>query len=191
VLLLVAAAGVHNLPRGPLQPSNALIERLPGWAAGFAYSMFLMTGGRIGDRLFAGILGQVRHERERRVQEAPLPPGEFLAYHFDEARMDGAWLNYLLREALAYGSGEVPHETERRKVIEDQVDEVRRRQAQGLVDPSLDPRLLRLLGFAIVSYPRLLPQITRIVTGHAPDDPEFVAEWEAFLRQIGPRFAPK
>jgi hypothetical protein len=42
----------------------------------------------------------------------------------------------------------------------------------------------------VASYPRLLPQITRMATGAAPDDPRFVAEWEAFLRTLGSRLAP-
>jgi hypothetical protein len=59
-----------------------------------------------------------------------------------------------------------------------------------VIDGELDPRLVRLLGFALTSYPRLLPQITRMTTGLTPSDPRFVAEWEAFLRQMGPRLAP-
>jgi hypothetical protein len=41
------------------------------------------------------------------------------------------------------------------------------------------------VGSALVTYPRLLPQITRMTTGTAPDDPRFVTEWEAFLRHLG------
>jgi EmrB/QacA subfamily drug resistance transporter len=188
-LLLIAAALVHRLPITPFEAQNALIERLPGWASGFAYSMFLMTGGRAGDRFFEDILSRVADRRLRRTEEAPLDPGEFLAFHFDTAREDGAWLTYLAREGLAYGNNEVPHEHERLPVIQAQVDEIRRRQQAGLIDPELDPELVRLLGFAVSSYPRLLPQITRMVTGRTADDPEFVADWEAFLRTLGHRLA--
>lgn len=104
---------MHRLPVTPFTAQNALIERLPGWASGFAYSMFLMTGGRIGDGMFHDILGHVTERRLRRVDEAPMPPGEFLAYHFRESADDSAWLTYLQREALAFGSGPVPHEDER------------------------------------------------------------------------------
>jgi MFS family permease len=82
-LLLVAAVLVFRMPTSPFEVGNALIERLPGWAAGFAYSMFLMTGGRIGDQLFHEILGHVAERRIRRTEEAPLSPGEFLAFHFE------------------------------------------------------------------------------------------------------------
>jgi EmrB/QacA subfamily drug resistance transporter len=190
-LLLVAALLVHRLPLTPFEAQNALIERLPGWATGFAYSMFLMTGGRIGDRLFADVLSRVAERRLRRTEAAPLDPGEFLAFHFDAASEDGAWLTYLAREGLTYGSGPIPHEQERLPVIKAQVEEIRHRQEAGLIDPDLDPELVRLLGFALASYPRLLPQIARMTTGKDPDDPRFVADWEAFLRHLGSLLGPE
>ena len=55
------------------------------------------------------------------------------------------------------------------------------------LDPDLDPALLRLLAFALTNYPRVLPQITRMTTGRSPHDPEFVAAWQAFLRDVGGR----
>jgi len=61
-----------------------------------------------------------------------------------------------MREALAYGDRPVPHEAERLPVIEAQIAETRTRQELGLLPADIDPRLLRLLGFALVSYPRLL-----------------------------------
>jgi Tetracyclin repressor-like, C-terminal domain len=124
------------------------------------------------------------------VPGAPLPPGEFLAYHFRAGAADEAWLRYLLREALAYDGGPVPHEAERRPVIQAQVDEVRERQRAGVVSSDLDPDLLRLLGFAMVNYPRLLPQVTRMATGSAPGDPGFDERWEQFLRRVGKLFEP-
>ena len=190
-LLMVAAVLVHWLPRSPGEADNPLIERLPGWATGFAYSMFLATGGRVGDRLFKDVLSHVAMERLRRVQEAPDEPGEFFAYHFHASAAEGAWFNYLVREALTYGTGPIPHEAERLPVIQAQVDEIRRRQAQGLIADDLDPGMVRLLGFALSTYPRALPQITRMVTGLEPDDPRFVAQWEDFLRYVGDLLRPK
>jgi hypothetical protein len=70
-------------------------------------------------------------------------------------------------------------------VIQAQVEEIRRRQRAGLIDPELDAGLVRLFGFALASYPHLLPQITRMTTGTAPDDERFADEWDAFLRRLG------
>ena len=41
------------------------------------------------------------------------------------------------------------------------------------------------MGFALMNYPRMLPQITRMATGMTPDNPNFVARWEALLREVG------
>ncbi len=185
VLLVIAAVLVRHLPRMPFEESNALIERLPGWSAGFAYSMFLMTGGRIGDRLVQEMSDQVAERRMRRAQQAPREPGEFLAFHYRAGAADDAWMRYLLREALTYGNRRVPHETQRTQSIEAQVREVRERQAEGSLPADLDPGQLRLASFALVNYPRLLPQITRMATGMTPEDPRFRTGWEALLRWLG------
>jgi hypothetical protein len=185
LLLLFAALLVRGLPRTSYEATNALLERLPGWSTGFAYSMFLMTGGRAGDHLFRDILGRVAERRVLRTHLAPKSPGEFLAFHFRAGEADTAWLHYLMREALVYGTRTVPHEQERKPVIAAQVAEISERQALGLLPPDLDPALLRLLAFALGSYPRLLPQITRMTTGTGPDDPQFIARWESLLRRIG------
>jgi MFS family permease len=184
-LLLVAVFLVRRLPRSPDEVGNPLLDRLPGWSAGFAYSMFLATGGHIADSMFREILSRVTDRRTLRTQIAPLAPGEFLAFHFHDSAADVAWLRYLMREVLAYGDRAVPHENERRPVIEAQIDEIRRRQAAGVLPADIDPALLRLMAFALVSYPRLLPQITRMTTGMAPDDPRFAAAWEGLLRRVG------
>src|SRR5580692_8998873 len=147
-LLLLAAVLVRRLPRTPFEVSNALIERLPGWSAGFAYSMFLMTGGRLGDRLVQDLVAHVTERRLQRVREAPQAVGEFLAYHFHAAEGDVAWLHYLMREALVFGNRPVPQERERAESIAAQVQEIRDRQAAGLLPADLDPGALRLLGFA-------------------------------------------
>ena len=119
------------------------------------------------------------------MREAPQAIGEFLAFHFRGAEADLAWLHYLMREALVFGNRPVPEENERQAAVAVQVNEIRERQAAGLLPSDLDPGHLRLLGFALMNYPRMLPQITRMSTGMAPDNPNFAARWEALLRDVG------
>jgi MFS family permease len=179
---------VFVLPRPAGVSENVLLERLPGRVAGLAYSLYFLTGGRAGDRSISALLQRTIEHRTARAQEAPRAPGEFLVHHYlGMGEEDRAWLHYLVEEALARGAGPVPHETERQRVMARQVDEIRSRQAEGVVDEEFDPGALRLLVFALVSYPLLLPQVVRLATGHHPDSPAFDAIWERLLRQVGAR----
>jgi hypothetical protein len=153
--------------------------------------LYLTTGGRVGDAIFKDLLGHTIERRRKRLLEAPGEAGEFVAYHYSEGAHDQAWLNFLVREALAVGDREVPHEAERKPVIDIQVDEIRKRQAEGYIDKSLDPELVRLAVFALSSYPRIMRQVTRMTTGLPATDPAFDARWTAFLRELGHRLAPR
>lgn len=139
----------------------------------------------LGDRLVNDLVAHVIERRRQRVREAPQAIGEFLAFHFRGAEADLAWLHYLMREALVFGNRPVPQERERQEAVSLQVQEIRDRQAAGLLPAELDPGHLRLFGFALMNYPRMLPQITRMTTGMAADSPGFVANWEALLREVG------
>jgi hypothetical protein len=66
-----------------------------------------------------------------------------------------------------------------------QVQEICDRQAAGLLPADLDPGYLRLLGFALINYPRMLPRVTRMATGMTPENPAFAARWETLLRELG------
>ena len=190
-LALVAVGLVFALPAPRADVSDAILERIPSLAAGLAYAIYFLTGGRVGDELLTDILAQTTRRRSARIAEAPLDPSEFLAYHYSRAAEDRVWLNYLAREALAIGDGQIAHEDERRQMIQRQIDEVRQRQGLGLVSAEFDPAHVRLMAFALATYPRIFAQITRMVTGHAPETPEFEAEWTAFLRDLGRRLHPR
>jgi EmrB/QacA subfamily drug resistance transporter len=191
VLALLALGLVFALPAPQTEVSDAILERIPSLAAGLAYAIYFLTGGRVGDELLTDMLAQTTRRRTARIAEAPLDPSEFLAYHYSRAAEDRVWLNYLAREALAIGDGQVAHEDERRQMIQRQIDEVRQRQGLGLVSAEFDPAHVRLMAFALATYPRIFAQITRMVTGHAPESPEFEAEWTAFLRDLGRRLHPR
>jgi Tetracyclin repressor-like, C-terminal domain len=90
-----------------------------------------------------------------------------------------------MREALVFGNRPVPQENERQAAVSVQVQEIRDRQAAGLLPTDLDPGHLRLMGFALINYPRMLPQITRMTTGMSPENPSFMTRGEALLREVG------
>jgi MFS family permease len=182
VLATLVMALVFALP-GADQP-NALLERLPSRLTGLVYSLFFLTGGRVTDRILTDMIGQTVARRTTRMEEAPQDLGEFLVHHFEHSVEDLSWFHYLVEEAQALGAGPLPHEQERHDFIQLQVDEIRKRQAAGQIAAEYDPQALRLMVFAVASYPRLLPQIVRMTTGHAPDTPEFRGLWGRFLRQL-------
>src|SRR5262249_7114064 len=184
----VCLALVFVLPRATGVSENVLLERLPGRVAGLAYSLYFLTGGRMGDRALLALLQHTIEHRTARAEEAPRAPGEFLVHHYVRmGKEDRAWLRYLVEEALARGAGLIPHEAERVRVTARQVDEIRSRQAEGLIDEAFDPADLRLMAFALPSYPRLLPQVGRLAGGHTPAPPDFDELWQRLLRQVGAR----
>jgi hypothetical protein len=191
ILLTGLAFMLVRLLRPPgIETGNALLEHLPSWASGLAYSLYLASGGHVGQGAFDEILAQTSERRLRRAAQAPEPLGDFLAFHFQQGMEDRAWFVFLTREALTTGDGPVTHEAERLPVIQRQVDEIRERQAKGIIPPELDPALVRLMAFALASYPRVFHQITRMTTGLSPTDPEFIQTWSDFLRDLGARIAP-
>jgi hypothetical protein len=191
-LAAVCMALVFFLPTPAGASENVLLERLPGRVAGLAYSLYFLTGGRVGDRALSALLQHTIEHRTVRAQMAPRAPDEFLVHHYVKmGEEDRAWLRYLVEEALALGGWPIPHDAERVEVMSRQVDEIRSRQAEGVIDDEFDPAALRLLAFALCSYPRLLPQVVRLATGYDPDSLEFDQLWQRLLRQVGARLAHK
>jgi hypothetical protein len=58
---------------------------------------------------------------------------------------------------------------ERRRRYADRVAWVEAEQGAGRLPPDLEPELLLLSLFGAATYPLLLPQVCRLVTGEAPD----------------------
>ena len=47
--------------------------------------------------------------------------------------------------------------------------------------------MIQLAVLALATYPVAFGQMTRLVTGHAPNDPKFQRKWYEFLRALGER----
>lgn len=168
-LPLLSLVLVFALPRPTVARANVFLERVPNRLAGLVYSLYFATGGHAGERALNEMIQHAIQRKSARVEEAPADPGEFLVHHYQRTRdEDVAWIRYLIEEALAVGSGPVPHESERQPQIDRQVEEIRSRQGAGLIHDEFDADTLRVLAFALSSYPRLLPQVARMATGLSP-----------------------
>jgi AcrR family transcriptional regulator len=73
--------------------------------------------------------------------------------------------------------------------LRERVDGIRGEQEAGTLDPALDPAQLAMLELALTMFPVAFPQLTRLVTGSAPDSPEGEAARRAFLIQLATRLA--
>jgi TetR/AcrR family transcriptional regulator len=94
-------------------------------------------------------------------------------------------------EALDSSNRKLVAEDERRAYFQAEVNRWRRAKANGLLPPDADEEMLLLVSSALRTFPLVLPQITSLVTGMDPLDPEFRRKWTACLECIGQRlFAP-
>jgi len=102
-------------------------------------------------------------------------------------------IRLLMWEALDTRSRKHPvmAEAERIELYEQLRADARAAQDAGDLPADLDVDQLMLTEMAITIFPAAFPQITRLVTGKTVDDPEFVAERAAFLRQYAAHLADR
>jgi TetR/AcrR family transcriptional regulator len=105
-------------------------------------------------------------------------------------RLEGSmdYVRLLMWEGLERGRRrQVEQELLRRESLVEWCDEVREAQRRGDLPDDLDAEQLVLSELALVMFPFAFPQITRLVTGKLPTDPEFKAERRAFLDHLTSR----
>jgi TetR/AcrR family transcriptional regulator len=94
------------------------------------------------------------------------------------------WSRLLGWEALERGDRDILREQERFNNWRHRKREIEAAQDRGEVDRRFDPELLGLALLAVELMPRVLPQLTKIVTGLRQSDPEFQARQEALLAEL-------
>jgi len=94
-------------------------------------------------------------------------------------------------EALDKSNRKLVAEEERRAYFQAEVARWKRAKAKGILRPDADEKMLMLVSAALRAFPLALPQVTSLVTGMDPLDPEFRQRWTACLACIGRQlFAP-
>lgn len=117
--------------------------------------------------------------------------GAIMRARFAVAAKDPVVLRLLMWEALEYPeTRRIVAEQERREVVRLQTEAVAAGQRRGELPAEFRPELLQLAFAALASYPLIFSQITELLMGRSADDPEFRAEWAAFLQAIGSRLSP-
>ena len=64
------------------------------------------------------------------------------------------------------------------------VEEVRRQQSVGALPAGVDANQLTFFLYVLGVYPYLLPQMAYLITGHAPNQTDFRANYEKFIRDV-------
>ena len=141
--------------------------------------------------LFKAILSRKLGERLAWAAETPRDPGESLVFWFDITCRDPDWVRLLQWEALEGGPGTISREAERQRAFKLGVDQLRDRQARGLLRSDLDPRQTLLAMMALTMFPVAFPQITRLATGLRPKDPTFRKQRVEFLRRFAGALRPE
>jgi AcrR family transcriptional regulator len=144
------------------------------------------------DGLFREILRQQLASRQGQHPALDgLPWSERLA-----ARQAGTlditdYVRLLMWEALETRTRKQPviAEEERSALYEELRARVVLAQEAGELRPGLDPGQMLLSELALTMFPVAFPQLTRMATGRDVDDPEFLAERQAFLVELAGQLA--
>ncbi|MCF2941993.1 TetR/AcrR family transcriptional regulator [Paenibacillus tarimensis] len=97
------------------------------------------------------------------------------------------FLKFTAWEAVDTVPENVNGEEHRRRVLQSYNEDMKAKQEKGQVPKELDPALLTLMLSSLTVYPLLYSSVTRMITGRAPDDPEFQQRWAQFLGLISER----
>jgi len=100
------------------------------------------------------------------------------------------WRRLLVWEALERTTDDIARQDRRLEVWDQRIADVRAAQESGAVDPTLDPELLCLALVVLQLAPYLIPQVTTMIAGVAPEDPEFETRQTEFLEQLVAHLAP-
>jgi AcrR family transcriptional regulator len=101
------------------------------------------------------------------------------------------WARLLGWEALERGDRDILREQQRYDEWRHRMREIQLAQERGEVDRRFDPELLGLALLSVELMPRILPQITKIVTGLSYRDEEFRRRQEQLLVELVEHLRPR
>jgi AcrR family transcriptional regulator len=101
------------------------------------------------------------------------------------------WARLLGWEALERGDRDILREQQRYDDWRHRTREIEEAQARGEVDPAFDAELMALALLSVELMPRVLPQVTKMVTGLSYEDPAFRERQQALLAELVAHLAPR
>jgi TetR/AcrR family transcriptional regulator len=137
--------------------------------------------------LFREILLRMMTRRDSPFRSLDPPPSisEHLLHFHQACAENPDFVRLLEWEALTLGNRRLIAEDERSRQESEGLQQVRRAQIEGWLPADVDAGQWLLTMMGLIIFPFAFPQMTRLVTGLAPGDPEFLSRRAEFL----PRFA--
>ncbi len=136
------------------------------------------------DGLFQAALGAVFADRFRLLEDLPDDLSELFDVWVGRFVENPLFSRIVLREAIEQPDDEPLHAKLRSDYYAHQVESLTEFQARGLLPKDADLPCLFLMLTAILAFPFLLPQITRLVTGTSPSTPEFADRWRRLFESL-------
>jgi|JI10StandDraft_1071094.scaffolds.fasta_scaffold542421_2 TetR/AcrR family transcriptional regulator len=138
------------------------------------------------EALYAAV---IEAELGRKVLPGPVEGSGFhghLVAAFQDGAQERRWLRLMAWEALRQGEVPVVAEAQRAEIAARAVALVEDAQAAGHVRADLNTSTLLVAMMGLVNYPWMMPQVVRMMTGRAVDDPAFQEDYAAVLRALVP-----
>ena len=130
------------------------------------------------ENLFEAALESVFSERFQLLEDLPDDLTKLFDVWTKRFEKNPLFTQLLMRESLETESEEPIHAELREKYYRHQVDSMRRLQERGKLPQEADAESLFLMLTAVLVFPHLLPQVTRLVTGHTPNSSKFKKQWK-------------
>jgi TetR/AcrR family transcriptional regulator len=175
----ILAAALHEFSAKGI--SGARVDAIAARAKVNKRMLYYYFGSK--DDLFREILRRRLAERSEPTSLTPLRTRQ------ERLARDGEYVRLLMWEALQTQSSRPANEALRREFFRTWIETVEAEQAAGRLPDDLDPAQLVLSELFLVIGPVALPQLTRLVTGKSPDDPEFLADRLEFLDRLERRLS--
>jgi TetR/AcrR family transcriptional regulator len=135
--------------------------------------------------LYKAVLAQKLSAKASIIESTP--DGDFptcLVRRFATTCADIDALRMWQWEALDRRNRKLVAEEERRAYLQSEVERWRQAKAAGSLPADADVEILLLVSVALCTFPLAMPQVTSLVTGMDPLDPEFQRKWSASLEWI-------
>ncbi len=134
--------------------------------------------------LYRAVLADLHKRNELVLVSAPSEFEASLLYWQEFYLNDPHYIRLMMWEALDFSDREVPGEADRRNIYTLSKAKLANEIQPGKWPLQLSRDQAMITWIAIVAFPAVFPQITRLITGRAPGDKVFREKRSAFLREF-------